>query len=103
MSTKILVENVRHRFNHNESKLYLKEKYTNKLSVVHGGGLWAITPQLIAFLREPTNDTQFEILIDSYGHPIKINRQELLTLAVNTYTTVMNEWYTEHQALGAQR
>ena len=103
MSTKILVENIKQRFNHNESKLYLKEKYTNKLSTVHAGGMWTITPALIAFLREPTNDTEHEILVDSYGNPIKVNRQEFLAIAVATYNTVLTEWHLEYLELKDRR
>jgi hypothetical protein len=103
MSTKVLVDNIKHRFNHNESKLYLKEKYTNKLTIAHSGGMFAITPQLISFLREPTNDTNYEILIDIYGNPVEVDRQELLTLAAQTYSEVMSEWHTEYTELQAKR
>lgn len=101
MTTKVLVNTARERFYHNESKVFLKEKYTNKLTVPLSGGLWHITTELISYLRGSGNQT--EILEDSYGHPVEVNRQELLELATKTYSEVMAEWHSEHQKLSKLR
>jgi hypothetical protein len=103
MTTRILIDNIRDRFNHTESKLYLKEKYTNQLTVAFGGGMWTITPQLIAFLRQSSNSSPYEILVDNYNNPHKIDREEFLALAITTYNKIMNQWYDEHTELQAKR
>lgn len=103
MSTKVLVDNIRYRFDHGESKLYLKEKYTNKLAIAHAGGMWQITPALLAFLAHPTNDTSHEIMIDMYGNPVKVDRAEFLALANATYNEVMSQWHEEYTTLQAKR
>jgi 4-alpha-glucanotransferase len=103
MSTKILVDNIRYRFDHNESKLYLKEKYTNKLSIAHAGGMWQITPTLLAFLAHPTNDTPYEYMVDMYNNPIKVDRQELLEIATTTYNNTLSQWHEEYTVLKDKR
>lgn len=101
MSTKVLVNTARERFHHGESKLYLKEKYTSKLSIPYSGGLWEVTPQLISFLRTSSNER--EILIDSYGNPVEIVRQELLDLILETHSKIMSEWLEEYRQLSKLR
>lgn len=101
MTTKVLVNIARERFHHSESKLYLKEKYEGKLSVPHAGGLWKITPELLCFLR--TSPNKREILVDTYGNPVEFDREELLKLAADTYSTVMGEWLEEHRKLSKFR
>jgi len=103
MSTRVLVDNIKHRFNHNESKLYLKEKYTNKLTIAYGGGMFVVTPQLIAFLRQPTSDSPHEVLVDIYNNPIKVDRQELLAVVTSTYNETMSQWHEEYTTLQAKR
>jgi hypothetical protein len=99
----ILVAKVRERFYHIESKRYLAEKHKNRLTLFSGGGQFTATVDLIAFLREPTNDTPNEILIDNYGNPVKVVRQELLTSAIEVYNTVMSEWHDEYTELSKER
>ena len=104
MSTKILVADARARFNHHESKLYLKEKYSNLLCIPFNGGMWNISIELITFLRTPSlsnNDT--EILVDIYGTPIKIQREKFLEVATETYNRVMEQWLLEFTELSNNR
>ena len=54
MATRILIERARARFNHQESRQYLIEKYSNQLHVSYRGGMWTVTTDLINFLRQPT-------------------------------------------------
>lgn len=101
MTTKVLVNTARERFYHSESRIYLTEKYKNKLNIPMAGGLWQITPELIAFLR--TSTKQKEILVDSYGNPVEVDVGELLSLASETYSAVMGEWLDEHRKLSKFR
>jgi hypothetical protein len=103
MSTKVLVDNIKHRFNHNESRLYLKEKYTNRLTIAYSGGMFTITPQLIAFLRNSTTGESHEFLVDIYNNPVKVDREEFLKIATETYNGAMEQWHTEYQELQAKR
>ena len=99
MSTTILVAAARARFNHHESKQYLKEKYTNLLTVAHAGGMFAIDQTVISFLKS----TECDIITDIYDNPVKINRTEFLELATETYNQVMSQWLEEHTKLATSR
>ena len=99
MSTTILVSEARERFNHAQSKRYLKEKYTNMLTVTHAGGMFKIDQTLISFLYS----TDCYILIDLHDNPIRVNRLELLELATTTYNRVMTEWLEEYTELSKSR
>lgn len=99
MNASILVVNSRARFNHSESKQYLKEKYTNMLTVPYSGGMFKIDQTLISFL----NQTECDIITDIYDNPIRINREEFLNLATETYNKVMSEWLEETTKLSKMR
>lgn len=75
----------------------LREKITTDLHVTYNNGLFLVKPELIAFLATWPND---ELLLeDTYENPIKINRQEFLTLCQQHYQMVMNRWHIEHDKL----
>jgi hypothetical protein len=98
MST-ILVTEARARFNHAQSKLYLKEKYTNMMTVAHAGGMFKIDQSFISFL----NNTECDVLIDMYDNPVRVNRLQLLELSTTIYNKVMNDWLEEYTALSKSR
>jgi hypothetical protein len=100
MDTQELVSNIKTRFNHRESKLYLEEKYKNQLIFACQGGTWQITMELLAFLRTSSNKT---ILIDYYNNPVEVETQELLESATATYNSVMSTWHKEYQELIKKR
>ena len=93
MDTKTLISEAKARFNHNSAKAHLKDKYDGKFIIAEQGGLWKATPELISFLNA-LNDN-FVILIDNFNNPIQVNREQLLTILVDTYNKVMLEWYNE--------
>ena len=101
MDTKQLINDAKARFKHNSAKQYLKDKYQAKLLVAHQGGLWKTTPELLVFVDSAGSEEL--ILIDTYENPVKVNRQELLTLLRDTYNTVMIEWYEELTELEKNR
>jgi len=101
MDTNQLIKDAKARFNHNSAKQYLKDKYQSKLTVASQGGLWKVTPELITFV----NDCGFKelVLLDSYDNPVKVKKDELLPLLVDTYLNVMEEWHSEFKALEKYR
>ena len=94
-----LVTQARARFNHSESKQYLKEKYTNMLTIAYAGGMFKIDQTLITFLTNTPSD----IIVDIYDNPVKIDRTEFLELATITYNTIMGQWLEEYTALSKSR
>lgn len=101
MSTKILVDSSRVRFDFAEARKYLQEKYQNQLRVTHNGGMWTITLELLAFLRSSPNEK--EIILDDYNNPSIVNVAEMLELATATYNGVMVKWHEEHTELSKKR
>jgi hypothetical protein len=93
MDTKTLISEAKARFNHNSAKAQLKDKYDGKFIIAEQGGLWKATPELIAFLN--ALDDNFVILIDNFGNPVHVNRDQLLTIIKDTYHKVMLDWYKE--------
>lgn len=99
MTTSTLVANARARFNHHESKQYLKEKYTNMLSVAYAGSMFKVDQTLITFL----GSSQHDIIVDIYDNPVKVNREEFTKLVNDTYNLVMTEWLEEYTNLSKVR
>lgn len=101
MDTKTLVAEAKARFNHNSAKAYLKEKYDAKLLVAEQGGLWKADQQTITFLATSTNDKI--VVMDTFDHPVLVNRYELLNKLQKVYDDVMLEWYNEWKELENKR
>lgn len=79
------------------NKRLLKEKILTDLHIAHNGGMFKITPELIAFLNSWEDSEIF--LADIYENPIKINRLEFLTLCKEQYHSVMNQWHIQHEEI----
>lgn len=90
-----LSEDIRARFNHQESKRILEEKWNAKLIIFTQYGTWKCSPELMAYLRTETSDTV--ILLDYYNRPVRVSVEDLLSEVEKTYTEVMSEWRTEFQ------
>ncbi len=101
MDTNALIREARARFQHQESKVYLQEKYQAQLTIVNQGGMWTITPELIGYLRSCPDETT--IMIDNYKKPIKVVVSEILEDFENTYQEVMESWYEEFEQLRGKR
>lgn len=101
MDTKTLITEAKARFSFNASKTYLKDKYTSKLLFADQNGLWVANPELLTFLA--TIDSDEIVLLDSYGNPIKINPQTLLSKARAVYNKVMEDWFKEFEELKNSR
>ena len=92
-----LVNQIRVATDYQKNKLALREKILTDLHLAHNGGLFLITVELLAFLATwPNEDVYLE---DVYKNPIKVTRNELLTLAQAHYQSVMNSWNIQHDEL----
>jgi hypothetical protein len=92
-----LVEQIRVATDYQKNKHALKEKILTDLHLVHAGGLFLISPAILAFVTTWPDNTLF--LEDVYSNPIKINRDEFLTAAREHYQSIMNLWHIEHDKL----
>ncbi len=79
------------------NKRILREKIQTDLHMTHNGGMFKITPELLAFVKTwPVDELYLE---DVYENPIKIDRQTFLITAQQHYQTVMNTWHQEYENL----
>lgn len=101
MDVQTLIQDAKARFNHNSAKVYLQEKYKNKLIVAYQGGLWNADMQTINFLSCCNKETI--VIVDTFGNPVKVIASDLLQKLSDTYETVMNQWYEEYKVLENKR
>lgn len=80
------------------NKASLREKMQIDLHMPHNGGLFKITPELLAFVAVWPDDVLL-FLEDSYNNPIKIDKAVFLIKAQQHYASVMNTWHEQHHEL----
>ena len=79
------------------NKQILREKIQTDLHMTHRGGMFKITPELLAFVKTwPVDELYLE---DIYENPVQIDRQTFLVTAQQHYQTVMNTWHQEYEEL----
>lgn len=100
MDTATLVEQAKARFKHHESKLYLQEKYKNKLTFASQGGLWTASIEFLSFLNSAPATC---ILPDNFGNPIKIDSGQLKKEAWDLFNAAMADWHAEYTELQKNR
>ena len=104
MDTNELVAHSRARFDHATAKRVLKEKYQSKMTFAYNGGLWRAGPELINTLTASLETGQQGlVLLDLYDTPIRVDYQELVTLARERWQEQMTAWLIEHEQLNQQR
>ena len=92
-----LVDEIRLATDFQVNKRILREKIQTDLHMPHNGGLFKITPELIAFVKTwPVDEIYLE---DTYQNPVKIDRQTFLVTAQQHYQQVMNRWHNEYEEL----
>ena len=92
-----LVDEIRLATDFQINKKALREKIQTDLHMTHNGGLFKITPELIAFVQSwPVDEIYLE---DTYQNPIKLDRQTFLVTAQQHYQLVMNRWHNEYEEL----
>ena len=96
-----LVAEIRQATDFQANKRTLREKIQTDLHMTHNGGLFKITPELLAFIKTwPVDELYLE---DVYENPIKIDRQVFLVTAQQHYHTVMNTWHQQYEELKTKR
>jgi len=101
MDTQKLLSDMKARFAHNAAKHALKEKYSSKLIVAEQNGLWRADIQTINFLTATTSKKV--VLLDLYENPVEVTVSKLLPILTETYTAVMQEWYTDYKEMESKR
>jgi len=92
-----IVSEVHKATNFQVNKQILREKIQTDLHMTHNGGMFKITPELLAFVKTwPVDELYLE---DVYENPIQIDRQIFLITAQQHYQTVMNQWHQEYEEL----
>jgi len=101
MNTDELISHSRSRFDHQQARIVLKEKYQAKMTFAHAGGMWRADPELLVLLATvPPGDA---VILDLYETPIRVNPEELRGLAMTRWQEQMNAWLVEHQELNRNR
>lgn len=96
-----LVAEIKQATDYQANKRTLREKIQTDLHMTHAGGLFKITPELLAFVQTwPVDELYLE---DVYENPIRIDKQIFLVIAQQHYQTVMNEWHQQHEIIKQQR
>ena len=96
-----LVAEIKQATDYQANKRTLREKIQTDLHFTHNGGLFKITPELLAFVKTwPVDELYLE---DVYENPIKVDRQIFLVTAQQHYQTVMNTWHQQHEELKTKR
>jgi len=92
-----IVEQVRLATDFQTNKQILREKIQTDLHMTHNGGMFKITPELLAFVQSwPIEILHLE---DVYQNPIEVDRQVFLVTAQQHYYRVMNEWHQQYAEL----
>lgn len=99
MTTQIenLVAKVRQATDFQINKRLLREKAQTDLHFPFNGGLFKVTPELLAFVA--TWPTDWLYLEDTYQNPIEIDKQVFLVKAQQHYQMVMNDWHDQYAKL----
>jgi hypothetical protein len=92
-----ILQHIKLQTNYQTNKIILREKIQTDLHFTYAGGLFKVTPELIAFTSVWPDEDFF--LEDSYQNPIPIKKTEFLTIATQHYQKVMNFWNIEHDKI----
>ena len=95
--TSNIVARVRLATDFNTNKQILRERIQTDLHFAHNGGMFKITPELLAFVQSwPIEELYLE---DVYQNPVAVDKQVFLVTAQQHYHRVMNEWHQQHDEL----
>ncbi len=92
-----IVNQIRIATDFHTNKKILKERIQTDLHMTHNGGMFKITPELLAFVS--TWPLEILYLEDVYENPVEVDRQVFLVTAQQHYHKVMNAWQQEHAKL----
>ena len=101
MNPDTLYQQVRARFDHNQARKVLKEKYEAKMLFAHSGGMWRAGPELQTMLLTCPNAEA--VILDLYENPVKVNTKELLAMSQARWQEQMTAWHIEFEAARKNR
>jgi hypothetical protein len=97
MSLETITAEIRKATDYQVNKRILREKIQTDLHFAHAGGLFKVTPELLAFVQSwPIDELYLE---DTYQNPIQVDKQVFLVMAQQHYQRVMNTWHQQHAEL----
>ena len=100
MDTDALAQRIKSRFDHNQSKRVLREKYRAKMIFTYNGGMWKASPELALHCNLCIANGHFEpVLQDVHENPVKVDAAELKELVMQRWQEQMNAWYVEQDDL----
>jgi hypothetical protein len=82
-------------FNHALYRKQLRERIQADLVFTENGGMFKITPELLAFVQTWPVDEMY--LEDIHGNPVQLSKQTFLVRAQQHYQTTMNAWHIEFE------
>jgi len=101
MNTENIIKTAKARFNHNQNKQILKEKYEAKMLFSSQGGMWKAGPKLLTTLLSCPEESA--VILDEYNTPVKINTKELYNEVQMHWQEQMNAWLVEFEESSRQR
>ena len=101
MDTDQLIKLSRARFDHENARRVLKEKYQAKMIFAHCGGMWAAGPELQTTLL--TCPDAKAVILDLYQNPVRVDVKELLVMSQQRWQEQMNAWLVEHESNSQKR
>jgi len=96
-----LAQNIKRRYDHNQNKIVLKEKYHAKMIFSYNDGMWEAGPQLLNILNLAQEQTM--VLLDNFDTPIMVDVHELRELAYKIRQEQMNQWQDEWNQIRIKR
>lgn len=97
MTIQPIVDQIKKSTDYQTNKVILREKIQSDLHFPHNGGLFKVTPELLAFVATWPLEELF--LEDTYQNPILVDKQVFLVTAQQHYQKVMNTWHMQHAEL----
>ena len=101
MDSDKLSQRIRKRFDHNQAKRVLREKYQAKMLFAYAGGMWHAGPALLNTLSACPDATA--VLEDTHGNPVKIDVSLLELAAQQRWQEQMNAWHAELETIKRER
>jgi len=101
MDHESLTKKIRARFDHEQHRRVLKEKYQARMIFGWNGGMFRASPEMISFLS--LYDDQRIVIQDLYDNPVEVNAQELCCLMRSRLQEQMSAWHSEYQQSKQQR
>ena len=101
MNTDDTIEYVRSRFDHENARRLLKEKYQARMLFAYRDGMWRAGPELQNTLLTCPEVTA--VILDLYQNPVQIDTRELMSMSQQLWQEQMNAWLIEYQNNCQQR